>query len=161
MLGTALVVGWFLVMRFAAEDQMAPPDAGTIYMWSAVWSIIGARLLWFINVLTDPTTQSSVSMLDLFKIWQGGLAAHGGVTVGFLASWYGCHKRKIPLLKWADVSAPSVVLGTSITRVGCLLFGCDYGKRSDVPWAIRFPHIPALTNKPSPAWSDHNSHYGL
>ena len=50
-------------------------------------------------------------MLDLFKIWQGGLVAYGGMIGGFLASWYGCHKRKIPLLKWADVSAPSVVLG--------------------------------------------------
>src|SRR3954447_21696240 len=148
MLGTALVVGWFLVMRFAAEDQMDPQDAGTIYMWSAVWSIIGARLLWFINVLTDPTTQSSVSMLDLFKIWQGGLVAYGGMTVGFLASWYGCHKRKIPLLRWADVSAPSVVLGTAITRIGCLLFGCDYGQRTELPWGIRFPAH-------SPAWQHH------
>jgi phosphatidylglycerol:prolipoprotein diacylglycerol transferase len=67
---------------------------------------------------------------------------------GFLASWYNCRKAGIPLLRWADVAAPSVVLGTAITRIGCLLFGCDYGKRSDLPWAIHFP-------KDSPAWKDH------
>src|ERR1700722_2386357 len=37
MLGTSLVVGWFLAMRFAAEDQIDPQEAGTIYMWTAVW----------------------------------------------------------------------------------------------------------------------------
>jgi phosphatidylglycerol:prolipoprotein diacylglycerol transferase len=73
---------------------------------------------------------------------------------GFLASWYGCRKRGIHLLRWADVSAPSVVLGTAITRVGCLLFGCDYGKRADVPWAIRFP-------AKAPAWLDHVSNFNL
>jgi len=51
-------------------------------------------------------------------------------------------------LRWADVAAPAVVLGTAITRVGCLLFGCDFGARSDLPWAIRFPHG-------SPAWNHH------
>jgi phosphatidylglycerol:prolipoprotein diacylglycerol transferase len=41
------------------------------------------------------------------------------------------------------------VLGTAITRIGCLLFGCDYGRRSDsLAWAIRFP-------VDSPAWKDH------
>ena len=62
---------------------------------------------------------------------RGGLVAYGGMIGGFLASWYCCRKREIPLLQWADVAAPSVVLGTAITRIGCFLFGCDYGARSE------------------------------
>ena len=58
---------------------------------------------------------------------------------GFIASWYYCHKRGIPLLRWADAAAPAVVLGTGITRLGCFMFGCDYGARSALPWAVRFP----------------------
>src|SRR4030095_791491 len=79
------------------------------------------------------------SLTQVVMVNRGGLVAYGGMIGGFLASWYGCRKRKIPLLQWADVAAPSVVLGTAITRVGCLMFGCDYGKVTDVPWAIRFP----------------------
>jgi phosphatidylglycerol:prolipoprotein diacylglycerol transferase len=73
---------------------------------------------------------------------------------GFLASWWCCHRRGIPLLHWADVSAPSVVLGTGITRIGCLLYGCDFGRRTDVPWAITFP-------AGRPAWEKHVELFGL
>jgi phosphatidylglycerol:prolipoprotein diacylglycerol transferase len=87
--------------------------------------------------------------------------AYGGMIGGFFASWYGCHKRGIPLLKWADVSAPSVVLGTAITRVGCLLFGCDFGGRTNLPWAIRFPGPNPLAPQGSPAWQHHVHDLGL
>jgi len=156
MLGTSLIVGWFLVMRFAKQDGIAQEAAGSIYMWSAVWSIIGARLLWFI---TD--TEPHRSIIELFKIQNGGLVAYGGMILGFLATWYMCHKRKIPLLRWADVAAPSVILGTAITRMGCLLFGCDYGARSDLPWAIRFPGPNGMAPHGSPAWQHHVQTFGL
>ncbi|HET6148342.1 MAG TPA: prolipoprotein diacylglyceryl transferase [Polyangia bacterium] len=147
MLGTSLIVGWFLVMRFAKQDGIAQEAAATIYMWSAVWSIIGSRLLWY---LTTP----NVPLSEIVFVNRGGLVAYGGMISGFLATWYMCHKRKIPLLRWADVAAPSVVLGTAITRMGCLLFGCDFGARSDLPWAVRFP-------AGSPAWKHHVDDLGL
>jgi phosphatidylglycerol:prolipoprotein diacylglycerol transferase len=149
MLGSSMVVGWFLALRLAKNDGIPNEQAGAIYMWTAVWSIIGARLLYIVTEWHE-----FANPLDIFLLNKGGLVAYGGMIGGFLASWYGCRKRKIQLLRWADVSAPSVVLGTAITRVGCLLFGCDYGKRADLPWAIRFPHD-------SPAWYDHVSNYGL
>jgi phosphatidylglycerol:prolipoprotein diacylglycerol transferase len=92
---------------------------------------------------------------------RGGLVAYGGMIGGFLASWYGCRKRGIELLRWADVSAPSVVLGTAITRIGCFLFGCDFGARSSVPWAIRFPGPNPLAPQGSPAWQHHVRDFGL
>jgi prolipoprotein diacylglyceryl transferase len=154
MLGTSLFVGWFLVMRLAKQDGIDQQAAGSIYMWSAVWSIIGSRVLWF---LTTPGT----SLADLPKINQGGLVAYGGMIGGFLASWYQCRKNRIPLLRWADVAAPSVVLGTAITRIGCFLFGCDYGARSSLPWAVRFPGPNALAPHGSPAWQHHVQDFGL
>jgi prolipoprotein diacylglyceryl transferase len=158
MLGTSMIVGWFLAMKLSKEDGIPPAEAGAIYMWTAVWSIIGARLLYVItewNQMSNPLGQA-------LRVWEGGLVAYGGMIGGFLASWYGCHKRGIALLRWADVSAPSVVLGTAITRVGCLLFGCDYGRPAEkLAWAIRFPKTPALGANPSPAWQHHVDHYGL
>ena len=149
MLGTSMVVGWFLALRLAKKDGIPAEQAGAIYMWTAVWAIIGSRVLY---VVTE--WQEFGSPLDVFMLNKGGLVAYGGMIGGFFASWYGCHKRKIQLLRWADVSAPSVVLGTAITRLGCLLYGCDYGRRTDVPWAIQFP-------RDAPAFADHVANFGL
>ncbi len=149
MLGTSMVVGWFLALRLAKQDGIPSEQAGAIYMWTAVWAIVGARVLYAIT-----EWQEFSNPLDVILLNKGGLVAYGGLIGGFLASWYGCHKRKIHLLRWADVSAPSVVLGTAITRVGCLLYGCDYGKRTAMPWGIRFP-------PEAPAWQDHVANFGL
>src|SRR5215212_1479065 len=109
MLGTSMIIGWFLAMRLAKEDGVSQESAGAIYMWTAVWSIVGARILF---VITEWNAQFAAHPMSLFKVWEGGLVAYGGMIGGFLASWYNCRKRGIPLLRWADVSAPSVVLGT-------------------------------------------------
>src|SRR5881394_3365910 len=37
MLGTSMIVGWFLVVRFAKQDGIRTEDAGAIYMWTAIW----------------------------------------------------------------------------------------------------------------------------
>src|SRR6478609_4155757 len=47
MLGTSLVVGWFIAINLAGKDGIDQQEAGTIYMWTAVWSIVGSRLLWY------------------------------------------------------------------------------------------------------------------
>jgi len=124
--------GLVLAMRLARNDGIGSEDAGAIYMWTAVWSIVGARLLYVITQFQEFSNPVDIVMLNKAACRVRRMLG------GFLASWYGCHRRKIALLRWADASAPSVVLGTAITRVGCLLFGCDYGKVSHVAW----PSVP-------------------
>jgi phosphatidylglycerol:prolipoprotein diacylglycerol transferase len=143
MLATDFVTGWFVAMRLARRDGIRNEEAGAIYMWTAVWAMVGSRLLYVITQYQEFSNPVDIVMLN-----KGGLVAYGGMLGGVAASWYLCRRRKIELLRWADAAAPSVVLGTAITRVGCLLFGCDYGKVSHLPWAIRFP-------KDAPAWKDH------
>src|SRR5215213_3806601 len=92
MLGISMIVGWFLAMRLAKQDGIPTETAGNIYMWTAVWSIVGARLLYGIVMHREFT-----SIFDVFKIWQGGLVAYGGMIGGFLASWYNCRKAGIEL----------------------------------------------------------------
>ncbi len=149
MLGSSLIVGWFLTMRLARQDGVATESAASIYMWTAVWSIVGARILYVIANYSDFD-----GVMEVLMINRGGLVAYGGMIGGFLASWYGCRKRGIPLLRWGDVAAPAVVLGTGITRIGCFLFGCDYGRRTDLPWGLSFP-------VDSPAFKHHVGAYGL
>jgi len=43
------------------------------------------------------------------------------------------------LLAWADCVAPSLCVGLALTRVGCFLGGCDFGRDWNGPWAVGFP----------------------
>ena len=133
MLGTSLVVGWFIAMRLAKQDGIDQQEAGNDLHVGG--GLVDHRLAPSL-VITNLSEFDSITQVVMVN--RGGLVAYGGMIGGFLATWYCCRKRGIPLLQWADVAAPSVVLGTAITRVGCLLFGCDYGARSNLPWAIRF-----------------------
>lgn len=146
MLGTSLVLGWFVALRFAKADGVPQEQAGAIYMWTAVWALVGARLLYVLTNLSAFNRPGD--LMATLMVQKGGMVAYGGMIGGFLASWWCCVRRKLPLLQWADVAAPSVALGTGITRIGCLLYGCDYGRPTDRPWALVFPNG-------SPAWDAH------
>src|SRR4051812_25044712 len=88
MLGASLIVGWFLVVRFAKQDGIRTEDAGAIYMWTAIWAIIGARLLYVLTNLSSFTSDP----LEIIMIQNGGLVAYGGMIGGFLCSVYNCRK---------------------------------------------------------------------
>src|SRR3569833_1580606 len=150
MLGTSLILGWFLAMRFARQDGIPTDDAAAIYMWTAVWSIIGSRVLY---VLTNLSIFIAAPV-EIIKINNGGLVAYGGMIGGLLCSIYQCRKRHIPLLQWADASAPSVVLGTDITHKNNQKNNKDFGAQTNQPKANHNP-------KGSPAWHRHVELYGL
>lgn len=157
MLGLSLVVGWYLALWLGERDGLSKKGIGSIYVWTAVMAVVGARLLYVVTNL-----DSYKSPLDILKVNEGGLVAYGGFLGGFFASWYWCGKNRWSLLQWADVAVVPVSLGLAITRVGCLLYGCDFGGRSSLPWAITFPGRTALNKmRGSPAFQHHVDNYGL
>src|SRR4051812_39455952 len=53
MLGSSMIVGWFLAMKLAKQDGISQEEAGAIYMWTAIWSIVGARVLYILTNLGE------------------------------------------------------------------------------------------------------------
>jgi phosphatidylglycerol:prolipoprotein diacylglycerol transferase len=47
--------------------------------------------------------------------------------------------KKLPLWTLADILTPSIALGYTFGRIGCLMNGCCYGRSCELPWAIHFP----------------------
>ena len=143
MLGLSLIVGWYIVLGLCERDGMDREKMGTLYVWTAVSSVAGSRLLY---VLTNLDRFDNI--FDIFKVWQGGLVAYGGFLGGFLFGIVYCRLHGIKLLAWADCVVPSLGTGLAITRIGCLMYGCDFGKPAEhLKWAIQFP-------KDSPAWAE-------
>lgn len=146
MLGLSLVVGWYLSLPLAQADGLPKETMANCYVITALAALMGSRVLY---VVTNP--EEFRSMWDLFALRNGGLVAYGGFIGGLVGSWAYLNSKKIRLLAWADDAVPSLASGLVITRVGCYLFGCDFGKRlpDTAPGWLKtlgtFPHWAAGT----------------
>lgn len=165
MLGLSLVVGWYLTLGLAARDGLPREKMANNYVITAVAAVIASRLLYVVTNLHE-----FESFGDLFSMRRGGLVAYGGFLGGFFGSLAYLRASRLPLLPWADVAVPSLASGTAITRIGCYLFGCDYGQPlgAGAPAWLKsmgsFPHWPEGTleqSAGSPAWVEHVKARGL
>lgn len=73
------------------------------------------------------------------EVWRGGLTFYGGFIAAVLYSVYFTRKHRMPWGKVADLFSPWIAFGLGLTRIGCFLNGCCYGKISHAFWAVRFP----------------------
>ena len=80
--------------------------------------------------------------ISIFKIWEGGMAFHGGFTGVCLAVWYITRKYNITLWRWADLAAIGAPLGIFCVRLANFVNQELYGRTTDVPWAFRFNTDP-------------------
>ena len=94
-----------------------------LLFWVVIFGIIGARVYYVLFNLDyyveDP--------IEIVKIWNGGLAIHGGIIAGFFVLLYYCIKYKLNLLKMLDISAPALILAQSVGRWGNFFNGEAYG----------------------------------
>ena len=162
MLGLSLVVGWYLTLGLAERDGLPKETMANNYVVTAIAAIAGSRILYVLTNLNE-----FESPMDIFALRRGGLVAYGGFLGGFVGSLYYLRKHRIPLLPWADVAVPSLASGLMITRIGCYLFGCDFGRplaENDPAWLKglgTFPRwAPGLLHEGnpsegSPAWAQH------
>lgn len=159
MLGLSIVVGWYLTLGLAERDKLPKEEMANNYVFTAVMAIIGSRVLYVVTNLDE-----FHSFADFFAFRRGGLVAYGGFLGGFLGSYLYLKRKRIPLLPWADVAVPSLATGLLLTRIGCYLFGCDFGKRlpDGAPGFLKklgtFPHWAEGTldkGTGSPAWFQH------
>jgi phosphatidylglycerol:prolipoprotein diacylglycerol transferase len=159
MLGTSLVVGWYLTLPLADKDGLPKETMANCYVVTALAALAGSRILY---IVTNPDEFKSIG--DLFALRNGGLVAYGGFIGGLLGSWAFLAPKKIRLLAWADDAVPSLASGLLVTRIGCYLFGCDFGKRlpDGAPGWLKtlgtFPHWASgtlATGEGSPAYVRH------
>lgn len=133
MLLIAMAAGSTVAVQLGQRDGIPRDVTIRCIAWTLVCAVIGARLLF---VLAHPERLEHVT--DVFRVWKGGVVAYGGFLGGLAGAAFSC-RRTGRFLAWADCAAPGACAGLAITRVGCLLAGCDFGKVWDGPWALAFP----------------------
>lgn len=104
--------------------------------------ILGARLFYLIQYHEQVFARVKnplEALIATINLSEGGIVLYGGLIAGAISYFVFCHRRKLQPLQLADIITPSVFVGIGFGRLGCLLNGCCYGDRCDLPWGIVFP----------------------
>ena len=139
MLALGFLIGFFLSIRRARVEGIAPAKIANLLFIVLVSGLIGARILFVLLNLEHYLAHP----LEAVMLHRGGLAFFGGFALAFPIGF--AYLRKVNLNPWDtfDLIIPYVALGQSIVRIGCFLNGCCYGTPSGLPWAVSFPPLSA------------------
>ena len=105
--------------------------------WLIISGLIGARL--YAVLLELP--YFLINPLNIFKIWQGGLAIHGAIIGGFIALWRFAKKNNFNFFQLASIIVTALPLGQSIGRWGNYFNQELFGYPTARPWGIRIDII--------------------
>jgi phosphatidylglycerol---prolipoprotein diacylglyceryl transferase len=142
--GLFLALGFMAAVWFSKRNarfyDIKPDDISDLFFVVMVCGILGARLLYvLINI-----EEFQSNLLDIVKIWKGGLVFFGGFIGGVAGSVVLIRMKKLSFFKTADSISPGVALGHAIGRLGCFFAGCCYGRQCDLPFAVKFTHPDSL-----------------
>lgn len=136
MMAIAFVVGTFLGLREARRLSLDEDKVVNVILVTLIASVFGARMLYVLEHLSEFRREWT----SVLALWQGGLTLYGGVAAGTFAGLVAAKRMNLPVWITADALTPSLALGTMFGRVGCYLNGCCYGRPTNLPWGVVFPH---------------------
>ena len=111
---TGVILGVYLLKKEAHRFNMNWDFVFNLSFWTIIFGILGARLYYVIF----NWNQYSNHLLDIFKVWEGGLAIHGGIIAGAITCYVYCKRAKANTLKIIDMALPSVIIAQAIGRWG-------------------------------------------
>ena len=151
-----LVLGWLYVRRLLREPRLwaadTPPfgvdkvDDLLLYMTAGV--ILGGRLGYVF--LYEPSTYLA-NPAEIFAVWKGGMSFHGALVGCALAAWAFAHRNGVSVLSTMDLGTAAVPIGLFFGRLANFINGELFGRVTDVPWAMVFPHAAFLYPAVEPA----------
>lgn len=127
-----ILVACFLVLYLAQnEAQKFGIQREYIFnmmFWALIFGIVGARLYYVIfNIdmfINDP--------IEILRVWNGGLAIHGGLLAGLISIVLYCKKYKVRVVRILDFIAVPLLLGQAIGRWGNFFNGEAHGAATTV-----------------------------
>lgn len=140
MVALGALAGLWLFSRELGRSQL-PASAIDAARYGLLGGIAGAKLLW---VAEHAGEEPFVSLL----FSRGGLSWFGGLLGGLAAGIGVMVSRRLPVMRILAAATPAFAFGHLIGRIGCFLVGDDYGRPSNLPWAVAFPEGLPPTDVP-------------
>ncbi len=131
----SFAVGILLSMRRGEARGIPAEETTDLALVILVGAIVGSRAFYVI----PHWSEFSAHPLGVIKVWEGGLTLFGGVILAAAGAWVFVRRKNLRWLVVSDALAPALALGLGLTRIGCFLNGCCYGKPTTGPFGIRYP----------------------
>lgn len=146
---TGFLGGWAYAGWLADRDPDRRPsreDVDNLLPFLVFGVIAGGRLGY---VLFYNFEAYAGRPLDVFKVWEGGMAFHGGLLGVAAAILLYAWRNKISALAVGDMIAAAAPIGLFFGRIANFINGELYGRIATVPWAVNFPRGQGLPRHPS------------
>ena len=134
----AVILAYFLITAESRRFQIKKEFLFNMMFWTIIWGIIGARLYYVIFNFSYYKEHLS----EIYKVWNGGLAIHGGLIVGLIVILIYCRKYNANSKKILDICAPAVILAQAIGRWGNFFNHEAFGTAIDYHKLVSIRIIP-------------------
>ncbi len=122
-----ILVGVFIAYRLVISEarryHIKNEFIFNMMFWALIMGILGARIYYVIF----EWNYYKVNILEIFKIWKGGLAIHGGLIAGGITIIVYCKRYRADARKILDIVVPGLILAQAIGRWGNFFNGEAYG----------------------------------
>jgi phosphatidylglycerol:prolipoprotein diacylglycerol transferase len=148
-----LIAGWGLIRRVVADERYwrgAPrPTAESIddlLVYCALGVVIGGRLG---NVVFYDPRYYFAHPLEIFMVWRGGMAFHGGMLGALIGVLLFARRYRTPWLTVLDLACLVAPIGIFLGRIANFIKPELWGRPTDAPWAMVFPGADGQPRHPS------------
>lgn len=132
-----LILGPMVEEKIWKREKLPVEWMNSLYIYVVLGTVIGARLG---HVLFYSPGYYLANPLEIFKIWEGGLASHGGSLGVIIAVWLYSQRVTKRSVLWAlDRLAVPTGLAAALIRLGNLMNSEIFGRPTDAPWGFVFP----------------------
>jgi phosphatidylglycerol:prolipoprotein diacylglycerol transferase len=141
----ATIVGLLLSQRLAVRRGIDPNLMGDLVIWLIVGAIPMARI-YYVLFRWDYYSQH---LNEVVSIWQGGIAIHGAILGGAIATIVFAKLHKLSFWQLGDTVMPCLSLGQAIGRWGNFFNSEAFGAPTNLPWKLYIPpsnRPPGLAN---------------
>jgi phosphatidylglycerol---prolipoprotein diacylglyceryl transferase len=141
-----IIIGWSLCKKIFIKNADISEKFDDYITYLIVGIILGGRLGYIIFYNFN---YYSHNILDIFKIWQGGMSFHGGLLGIILSSIIFAKKNHQDPFEYMDLVALVAPIGIFFGRLANFINSELYGKTTEVLWSVTFTKVDNLPRHPS------------
>ena len=141
-----IVIGWTLCKKIFIKDSDINEKFDDYITYLVIGIILGGRIGY---IIFYNFAYYLDNILDIFKIWQGGMSFHGGLFGVIISSYIFAKKNNQNPFSYLDQVSLVAPIGIFFGRLANFINSELYGKASDVPWSVIFIKVDNLSRHPS------------